>query len=52
MGKIVRKIFFGQLRPAEFEHLMDRYALFSIREGFYFSKFRETNLLNSDTYII
>jgi len=24
MGKIVRKIFFGQLRPAEFEHLMDR----------------------------
>ncbi|CAH2233701.1 jg20326 [Pararge aegeria aegeria] len=24
MGKILRKIFFGQLRPAEFEHLIER----------------------------
>ena len=24
MGKLMRKIFFGQLRAAEFEHLMER----------------------------
>jgi hypothetical protein len=27
LGKIMRKIFFGQLRAAEFEHLMERSVL-------------------------